>query len=181
VKAAFAAVAMTACMPKYFRDVPPSFVSVDQPVAKITAPPDRATLVFTGPIEARGPSKARTIVLGDGTALGQIMPMAWVAVDVPAGEQTVLTGVPEHGFLDECSAATFRLEAGKVYLFDGVTDPAILARTISLTSRLRVDAQRAQAEVRAQWAGYWAPCLGRGRPEVAARVAYDEITIPQPP
>ena len=175
-----AAVALGACMPAYFRDVPTSFVAIDAPVATVIAPPDRATLVFVGQIGIRGPSKAITIVLGDGTALGQVAPMSWIAVDVPAGEQTILTGVPEHGLQTECNAQQLSLAPGKVYVRVSEERVALVERVMSLTSHLRADAERGQGQVRAQWDGYWKPCLARPQHDTVW-IAEDAISIPQPP
>ncbi len=169
---------LAACTPRYFRDIPTTFTRIDTAVTEVKAPATSSVLVFVGDITLRGPSKARTIVLGDGTPLGQVAPMTWIAVDVPAGEQTILTGIPEDGS-SMCGAERIQFEAGKVYLYDHQTDPAIQTRTISLTSRLVANPQAGRAQVSGRWSDYWKPCADH--PTARVLVGVDALPIPQPP
>jgi hypothetical protein len=210
---ALAAVAVlgAGCLPAYFRQVPPSFVFVDTPAEKVVASPTAATVVvYDAAIDTIAPKQALTLVLRDGTPLGQAPTKAWLSFEVPAGRQTIASGVPEIGDVRPCATHTFTFEAGKIYVLQrtllAATPDDHPERMISLLTRLRVDRAAAQERVRARWADFWAPCIDKaeqgdrdldraiqaGEPNaVAVRelrlkelrppVAFTELVIPPPP
>jgi hypothetical protein len=211
VAAAATAASTTGCLPAYFREVKPSFVSVAPPVAAVTPSPTAATVViYDAGLGTRGAQQALTVVLKDGTALGQAPPKAWIAVEVPPGPQTIVAGVPEIGSVRPCLVHAWTFEAGKIYVLQlqgGLVAPPADShpeRLLSLTSRLSVDRAAGQARVREQWDDFWKPCIADAEesmakfladPDLPPKVrdqfvsrereglgqAFDELTIPGPP
>jgi hypothetical protein len=208
VAVAAATAASTGCLPAYFREVDPSFVTVAPPVTSVTPSATAATLVVYDPgIGTRGAQQALTLVLKDGTALGQAPPKAWVALEVPPGTQTIAAGVPEIGHVRPCTVHTWTFEAGKIYLLNrGLSPPEAGShpeRSLSITSRLSVDRAAGQARVREQWDDFWKPCIADAQdaqakfladpevpPELRERFRreqdglgqpLDQLTIPEPP
>jgi hypothetical protein len=187
----------TACMPAYFRDVPPSFVDVDAPVPQITPSPSAATVVIYGRTNFGPPTnQAITYVLPNGAALAQVPLFAWASFEVPPGNQTIVAGVPEIGNVRPCQTVTGNFEAGKIYVLNRALGPAPSEdrpeRWLSLMSRLRVDRAAGQARVHEQWEGFSAPCIERIEQARRAQghgntnpdplgLARTELVIPPPP
>jgi len=172
VVCALALLTGAACAPKYFRDVPPSFVTVDEAVADVSPSPDAATVViYDNKLGNWGTWQTFTIILGDGTALGQVPPKSWIAVQVPPGEQTIVSGIPEVGDVRPCSTRSGTFEAGRIYVLErdslGVPKNHAYERTLSLLSRVRVQGDAGQSRVREQWEEFWKPCMADRRAQMA--------------
>jgi hypothetical protein len=174
---ALSALLAVGCLPKYFRQVPPSFVFVENPVEKVEPSPTAATVViYDGAIDTLAPNQPFTLVLEDGTALGQAPPKTWLSFQLPPGDHTIAGGVPEIADVrPSCAVQTWTLEAGKIYVLlrslHAVSPEDNPAQMISLMSRLRVDQPSGQARVSAQWHDYWAPCIAKAKEDVRLQQA----------
>jgi hypothetical protein len=185
-------------MPAYFRDVAPSFVSVDEPLTEIVPSANAATLVIFGsPTWGPETQQAVTFVLKDGTAVGQVPRYGWIAARVRPGPQTLIAGIPETGNVRPCELIRGNFAAGRIYVFNHqpffqVLPDARPQRWLSLMSHLRVDQTAGQARVEEYWKDFWESCIDKvvaehdkyeatGARLVDIGAGVTELKIPPPP
>jgi len=184
-----------------FKDVDLSFAQVGLPMTHVAANPRAATLVVYIDGDYDGGKKAFTMVLEDGSLVGQVTPRSYFIATVPAGEHQLVTAVPELAGYSPCMGATHRFEAGKIYIMKNLTPMPLeeAERALSLYSHLEIDSAAGAAHLGDE-SEFWKECIPRAKqlevdnakyladnpgvfptPPTAQSVALDHLDIPSPP